>query len=716
MPLTSGEPPWDTRPLWLRPFSGRYENSTSGGPTMVLRIDIDVGYANSPVLKCVSGDLYKIFYLLYGPVYTVYDKSWIVTDPTINITESKAEITGLLKFWKNPTPTYKTMIQISIPRGHTYVGPATVTLTPDFDASSFLHDSLVPAVFICNKKSGSFREINLELDVTKSVNKEPILPKYQTASSTHFPSYMPKRTLTIQRAYRDAGVYMKVNPEHTIIDDSTSSFVAWDDSELHDAMESYFSKYSLNPTWNLWSMLCGTYEDPSDPEVHDTLGIMFDVGGKGPRVYGGGTAPYRQGFAIFRNNSHLKDLVLNPTNHVQAEAMRLFLMVYVHESGHTFNLMHSFDKGRKDALSWMNYPFRYPDGENQFWNLFDFQFDTEELVHIRHGDRSSVIMGGDPYTLGGHLESSNSEIFISEGHPPLELSLSSTGYFDYLEPVGIEIRVRNLLDRAILIDRRLNPEYGTLEVYIKRPNETIVRYLPVIYKEGTPNLLALQSHNCSIQGEDRFSDYVNITYGKQGFYFDEPGEYSIRAVYSTADLVIPSNYIRVRVGYPTSNEESRIAYDFFTYEVGMILYLNGSESPFLSAGKKLLESISGKYPTTLVGVKISSTLAASEGRPFFRVQDNVLVQTHKPNYGKALNLTESGLEIYRKRKDKHLNIQYHHLVRRRADYLTTMGKKKNATDELSDLRKNLAARGVNESVLKSIEVVQKSLNKGKRST
>ena len=128
-----------------------------------------------------------------------------------------------------------------------------------------------------------------------------------------------------------------------------------------------------------------------------------------------------------------------------------------------------------------------------------------------------------------------------------------------------------------------------------------------------------------------------------------------------SDLVIPSNYIRVRIGYPTSNEQSRIAYDFFTYQVGMILYLNGSESPFLSSGKKLLESIADKYRTTLVGAKISSALAASEGRPFFRVQDNVLVQTHKPNYEKALNLTESGVEIYRKQKDKHLNIQYHHL-------------------------------------------------------
>ena len=32
------------------------------------------------------------------------------------------------------------------------------------------------------------------------------------------------------------------------------------------------------------------------------------------------------------------------------------------------------------------------------------RFDDEELVHIRHGDRSAVIMGGDDWGSGGHLE------------------------------------------------------------------------------------------------------------------------------------------------------------------------------------------------------------------------------------------------------------------------------------------------------------------------
>ena len=43
----------------------------------------------------------------------------------------------------------------------------------------------------------------------------------------------------------------------------------------------------------------------------------------------------------------------------------------------------------------MNYPWRYPQGgPGAFWNAFPFQFDDQELIHIRHAFRDSVIMGG----------------------------------------------------------------------------------------------------------------------------------------------------------------------------------------------------------------------------------------------------------------------------------------------------------------------------------
>ena len=47
----------------------------------------------------------------------------------------------------------------------------------------------------------------------------------------------------------------------------------------------------------------------------------------------------------------------------------------------------------------MNYDWRYDstNGPDSFWSHFEFRFDDEELVHLRHGNRSAVIMGGDPW-------------------------------------------------------------------------------------------------------------------------------------------------------------------------------------------------------------------------------------------------------------------------------------------------------------------------------
>src|SRR5690606_14543968 len=143
-----------------------------------------------------------------------------------------------------------------------------------------------------------------------------------------------------------------------------------------------------------------------------------------------------------------------------------------------FNLLHSWDKGRPDSLSWMNYDWRY-DNRHQpgaFWHDFELRFDDDELVHIRHGDRAAVIMGGDPWASGGHAEALDSGLMaVDDRGAPLELLVRSQGYFELMEPVAIELRLRNLLpDQALEVDARLHPEYGTVLVQIKRPDGSIV--------------------------------------------------------------------------------------------------------------------------------------------------------------------------------------------------------------------------------------------------
>jgi hypothetical protein len=75
----------------------------------------------------------------------------------------------------------------------------------------------------------------------------------------------------------------------------------------------------------------------------------------------------------------------------------------MHEMGHAFNLKHSRLKARPKSLSWMNEPLKF-DGSPSFFRQFRFAFDPVELAHLRHGNRREVIMGGNPFMSGSHLD------------------------------------------------------------------------------------------------------------------------------------------------------------------------------------------------------------------------------------------------------------------------------------------------------------------------
>ena len=678
-------------------LSGRYQGlktaPIAGYAELDLRIDIDQRYANSPVMNRVSGDFYQIFRIAFpgfNVTWRTYLESWIVDSPAVTLSENQAEITGSVRFWKgtHPTTQIRILIPWSDPNG---VGPAQVTFTAASGSSS---------TYLCDRKSDCFRDLNLEIDVCKSVNIEPLLPSYDTHSHPIRPPDLPQRTLTIEESYCETGIGVAINPDHTVIDDGNSNFISWSPAELHDAMEQHFSKYRGGwPKWEMWGLMAGTFDNPN------VGGIMFDAGA----IYGGaGEAPERQGFALFRNHSWFNNLVPGaPATQAQAWAMRHFLYTWVHEAGHAFNFLHSWNKNRPDALSWMNYDWKYDqrNGPNSFWSNFRFRFDDEELTHIRHGDRASVIMGGDPWSSGSHLEDPPGIHSQVDGQAPIELLLRSKEYFEFMEPVSIELRLRNLLPNLPLyLDTRLNPEFGSVIIHIRRPYGRMLMYAPICCKLATPRITVLMPLIEGVEGEDRYSETISISYGVYGFYFDEPGEYLVRALYQgSGDVLIPSNVHRIRIGRPLTKEEDRLAQDFFTYPVGMSLYLNGSRSPFLAKGADVLEDVADQYKGSYLGAKAAMTMANSYSQPFFRVRENILYEEFPPDPEKALALTDSVLTLFKKDTAKSNNLSYHQLVRSRTENLVALGKDAQAKREVATLRSNLTKRGVNLPVLQELD-------------
>ena len=695
-------------------ISGQYEGEmtapTSGLGFLDLRIDVDKRYPNSPVLKRVSGDFYQLNKISVPgsppKVTRVYRESWIVHRPMVKTVGKKVEITGKVTFWKGIHPPNTLQITVAAPKSG--VTPSCIV--------SFTRPGGQTALYSCTKKSDSFRTLNLEIDVCESVNAPPVLPECNINGHPIKPAGLPARVLTIEEAYREAGVRVKIRPKTSVIDDSDAEFQTWSDAELHNAMETYFSQMKGPwPKWEMWGVLAGSYEEPS------VGGVMFDAAA----TFGGaGKAPERQGFAVFRKHEWFDNLVEGePSSADEAAAMRQFLYTWVHEAGHAFNFLHSWDKNRPDALSWMNYDWRYDNlnGADSFWSNFMFRFDDEELVHLRHGDRSAVIMGGDPWASGGHLEAPPGAEYLAappgamasaEGEQPVELLIRSKEYFEFMEPVAIELRLRNLFpDMPITLDSRLNPEYGGVVIYIRRPDGRIVEYAPVMCKlayTSPKQLLPLLPDEQP--GPDRYSEEVLISYGRYGFYFDEPGEYYVRALYQGGgDLLIPSNVHRLRVGTPLTRELDRAAQDYFSYEVGMNLYLEGSRSPHLEKGFDFLRELSEEHKNSLLGAKLAMTVANGLTQPFFHLKhtDEVeeklkLSQTHKAEPKEALKLTEAAVDVFQKTEQKALNLSYRQLVSQRVDCLVALDRQKQAVKELDELHEHLRSQGANAPVLDQI--------------
>lgn len=694
------------RCLRFGPVSGGYEgSSTIGQQTLHLRIDIDPRSATSPVMNRVSGDIYRVYRIaLPGrpPIsWQVYIESWIVDAPRVTWSRCSVSIVGAVRYWRGAHPD--TEVTIQVPWGTFQpAGAATVTLTE--------RHSLNPQrTFVCPRVSDCFRDLRLEIDCCASVNQAPLLPSYDTTWHNTRPANLPQRVLTIEAAYREAGVCMSIPTDHTIIDDSAAQFTSWSAAELHDVMETHFSAFGGGwPNWHMWGLMAGQFNNAG------VGGIMFDAAAQ---FGGAGEAPERQGFAVFRNHAWFNNLVAGtPANHDQAWAMRHFLYTWVHEAGHAFNFLHSWDKARPDSLSWMNYDWRYDqrNGADGFWGAFPFRFDDDELIHIRHGDRPAVIMGGDPWASGGHLEAPDLAMAQLIGDAPLELLIRSKEYFQLMEPVLIELRLRNTTaDLPLTIDTRLAPEFGGVVVHIRKPDGGIVQYAPNMCAVGTPEFRTLAPGKGSVEGEDRYSKEIFLAYGSGGFYFDQPGDYQVRAIYQgPGDLLIPSNVHHIRIGAPASPELDRLAQDFFSDSVGLALYLQGSESRHLKRGMGVIEEVADRCKNTILGARLALTLANSAAKPFFSIADPKepkLINTSEADPKRALKLTKPALEVFREEKDKELNLIYGRLVRRRAEYHQAAGQPKAAKEELATLRQELAQRGVNQPVLDRYKALEQSI-------
>jgi hypothetical protein len=555
----AGLPPFNPIPRPFPPFpiarlavSGRYRG-VLGSFELELRVDVD---RNRPLNK-VSGDFFQII----GAVKNYYG-SFVINTPTISYSSTLVNIEGLITGTFSASFPY---VKISIPRNIIFLPAANATLS--FFASA---TGAMGATYINVFESRFFRTVQYEQDNVAGIT--PFV-SYNTGSLT---SGGAARTLSVAGAYAECGIEMQ-NTGGTNIVSTASIGASWSDSELHTAMVNNFTSWADQPNWRVWLL---------EAMLHDIgpglYGIMFDQQGR-----------QRQGCAVFHTG----------IGGTTATQQRLQLYTYVHELGHSFNLLHSWQKhlgspsipSRPTSLSWMNYPWNNAFGNPaNFWNNFAFQFDNEEVTHLRHAFRNNVIMGGSNFAVGSalyqHSDLSDFQDAI-ENNSGLNLRIEARNSYAFGEPVVVDLKLSTYDLRGKMVNARLHPNFDFVRIAIQKPNNEVVIYEPLMEHLALADIKTIGTDTPAIY------ESAYIGFGKSGFTFDQMGFYTVKAVYLSMDgSPVVSNEITLRVKSPVTASEDEIADLYLGNDQGYLFYLLGSDSDSLKNGNAALDLVIDKYP------------------------------------------------------------------------------------------------------------------------
>jgi hypothetical protein len=567
-----------------------------------LRIDTD----GPTPLNIVSGD----YYTMSGATKNYYG-SFMVRGVSVVTAGGVITITGLA------TTTWVTAYtKIKLTLNQTNLG---LPLAPAH--LQWIHGTTgAPgALYLCNYAKRGYRTVRLEQDRTSDVATS--FTSYNTGA---LPSGGPARVLTINGAYAEAGVDMASAGVTNVVPLALAGIDAkWTDAELHNAMTSHFSLYnSSKPAWDVW--LLHAQDHVIGPGLY---GIMFDQIGL-----------QRQGCAVFYRG------IGGDT----PEQKRLQVYTCVHELGHCFNLLHSWQKclatppkpNNVNALSWMNYPWGYPAGPVAFWNAFGFKFEKSELEHIRHGYRNNVIMGGNPFGTGSSLQQINA-LFEKpvENNATLELELEAHRTYYLGEPVDLEIKLKTTSFKHNEVISSLHPDFGFVTVGIKKPGGEVVVYEPIGEKCISPERVVLNVENPSIY------ENAYIGFHKDGFIFDQPGKYELRAVYTAEDgSRIVSDMLTLRVKSPMTAEDDELADAFLEEEIGYLLKFKGSDAPYLQRGNEMLNQVIDKYPDHPLAVYAQYVKGVNAQRAFKTITPTKDLMVREPDLPASTALLTQAVE------------------------------------------------------------------------
>jgi len=461
----------------------------------------------------------------------------------------------------------------------------------------FSGGGLPDRTFRVKYQSRYFHNVEFEYDREQDVNP---ITAIQTHDHPNRPATIASESLSIEKVFRRAGFNVRKSGGDSWVPSSLKGANGtWSDMEMHDAMQTYWSKFQNAPLWSLWVFFAKQHDDG-----FNLGGIMFDD--IGPQ--------HRQGTAIF-NDSFITDPPggdPNPTAWVN----RMKFWTAVHEMGHSFNLAHSWQKalgGRwlptlanePTARSFMNYPFRVAGGESSFFADFEYRFSNTELLFMRHSPAEFVQMGNSNWFEDHGFEMSETNV-----NSNLQLVVRTnreSNEFEFLEPVRVELKLQNVSAQPVLISDTLLSNDHNLTIIVKRERREAKVYRPFATRCQRSTNVLLNA------GESRYENLL-ISIGKGGWLIDEPGYYQIQARIHTSNLEVLSAPMKIRVTPPMNYEASYISQDYFSTDVGRVLHFNGSL--YFNKANDTLRELTDRLPDAKASVHANFALANPSSRDY----------------------------------------------------------------------------------------------------
>lgn len=420
-----------------------------------------------------------------------------------------------------------------------------------------------------------------------------------TCDHPNRPATLACETLTIEQAFRRAGFNVRKSGGDTPIPKALAGANGtWSDNEMHDAMQVYWSRFANRPQWSMWTFFAALHD------MGTSLGgIMFDD--IGPN--------HRQGTAIFSNAFISNAPAGDPSPAAWVARMRFWTAV--HEMGHAFNLAHSWQKSlgtpwipladEPQARSFMNYPYRVTGGQSAFFSDFDYRFSDGELLFMRHAPARFVQMGNAAWF--DHHGFQQAEI---SPEPAFQLTARlnrQTPIFDFMEPVVLELKLKNISAQAQLIREDLLKARDHLTVIVKKDGKPARQFIP--YAQ-----YCWQPANKALNAGQSVYESLFVSVGRNGWDLAEPGNYTIQISLHTDAEDIVSNALRLRVAPSRGYDEEFLAQDYFSDEVGRILTFDGSQC--LQQGNDTLRELVAKLPKSKAAYHARVALGSALARDY----------------------------------------------------------------------------------------------------